>query len=146
MLALIKPERSELDYRTKLLKRLHNFDFGEEPQTFNEEDWDTFKQTWLSDDPKYIYRFGYCEECGFFVGAASLRSTSSDAYQLRILIDYNMRKCGFGASLLDQMLDLAKKNGASCVYLTLTPENPYVSFFTKRGFERTADDTYRRVL
>ena len=104
MLALIKPERDELDYRAKLLTRPHNFDFGEEPQTFSEEDWDSFTKTWLSDDAKHIYRYGYCEECGFSIGAASLCSTSSDAYQLRILIDYNMRKCGFGASLLDQML------------------------------------------
>ena len=146
MLALIKPERDELDYRAKLLKRPHNFDFGEEPQTFSEEDWDSFTKTWLSDDAKHIYRYGYCEEGGFFIGAASLCSTSSDAYQLRILIDYNMRKCGFGASLLDQMLELAKKNGASRVYLTLAPENPYLPFFTKRGFVPFSDDTYRRQL
>ena len=57
-----------------------------------------------------------------------------------------MRKCGFGASLLDQMLELAKKNGASRVYLTLTPENPYLPFFTKRGFEHEAADTYCRIL
>ena len=146
MLALIKPERDELDYRAKLLTRPHNFDFGEEPQTFSEEDWDSFTKTWLSDDAKHIYRYGYCEECGFSIGAASLCSTSSDAYQLRILIYYNMRKCGFGASLLDQMLELAKKNGASRVYLTLTPETPYLPFFTKRGFEHEAADTYCRIL
>lgn len=146
MLTLIKPEREELKYRSQLLKRPHNFDFGEQPQGFSEKDWDAFMELWLNDEPKHIYRYGYCEECGFSVGAASLTATASDAYMLRILIDASVRKCGFGDALLMQMMDLAKENGANSIYLKLTPENPYISFFTKRGFAPFSDDTYCRQL
>jgi GNAT superfamily N-acetyltransferase len=70
------------------------------------------------------------------VGLAVYRPRlSADTAQLAILhVSNGYRRQGIGASLVEEVVRLARSNGATNLYVSAAPSRPTVKFYLKQGF------------
>lgn len=144
MLELVKPLKSELKFRQRMFEKSANWDFGMHPEAFMEKDWDAFyEKISTSDEIGNYYRYVYCIECCAFIGLVTLeRQQDPDLYELKLLVDVDIRNCGYGSQILKIATKQAKELGGKRLSIQLKEENPYRSFFLKRGFTHDHDDWY----
>lgn len=139
---LIRPAKDEMIFRTTLYERLHNWNFGTRPYSFAREDWDTFYRDYVEADPRErFYRYYYCETCGVFVGEIWWEKANDGIYDLHILVERDMRGCGYGTRMLEEVETEARRQNIHTFRIQLLPENPYEVFFLRRGFKTAGTDT-----
>lgn len=68
-------------------------------------------------------------------GCALVRVVADEAELLSIAVERRARRKGFGAALLGQAIDLARKDGASRIFLEVAADNgPARTLYRTRGF------------
>lgn len=134
---LITPEKNELNYRKEILSKKRNTAFTHQVFHFNESDYDSFYQEWINADPKErMYRYLYCDECGYPVGEAFYQfNHNKNRYELMILVEYDAREEGYGTEGLALMEEEGRKHQIDSYTCFSLPDNAKaVSFLQHHGF------------
>ena len=139
---LIKPERSELSFRRKMLENLHTMSWLGHTISFPKEKWDCFYQkTVMADPEERFYRLIYCPGCNDFVGSiAYMLNRETGRYEMELLIDASRRLCGYGRWALGALKSAAKKQGISSLWVRIAKTNTAFEFLEKYGFVRAEED------
>ena len=93
--------------------------------------------------------FGDCLRAGYccwsllvgeaLIGYAIMVVTLDEAHILNICVDPEFHRCGHAQRLLDQLLELAVRHGASMVFLEVRPTNLAARhLYTRNGFSQIA--------
>lgn len=134
---LITPEKDELNYRKEILSRKRNMAFSHRTFDFRESDYDSFYKEWIQADPKErMYRYLYCDECGYSVGEAFYQHNHEKSrYELMILVEYDAREEGYGTEGLALMEEEGRKNRIDSFTCSVLPDNAKaISFLEHHGF------------
>ncbi len=131
---LITPTREELAFTKELHHNPNTMRFQHHIDEISDAQLDELYQLiTLDHQDTFLYRHVYCDSCGFMTGEAGWKK-ENDRHYIFITIAYDLRNEGFGTSALNDLITLAKQNNISKLYVKLSKDNPYLSFFEKRHF------------
>ena len=138
---LIKPELSELSYRKKLLGDEKTMRFCGKTVPFPREEWPAFYRDYVEADPVVgMYRLVFCRICNDFVGIISYRKNNeTGCYDMKILIENNRRRTGYGMDSLRLLQKEAAANGIHSFCTAIGRDNPASAFLEKAGFVKTGE-------
>lgn len=150
MAYLVKPELKELSYRRKLHESKNTMSFQNAADSFPKEAWLDFYRQIVEADPKEsLYRYIFCPSCNDFTGEVSWQYNSEkNRYEIQLLIQYEMRREGYGRKGLNLIKQLAQEQQIADLYAVVAHTNPAVGFFQhlKKEIVEEDQDTVTFIL
>ena len=136
-LSTYKPECRDLWFRQQMMADEETMSYNRRwggTIPFPEEYWQSWHDTWATDDQEHYYRY-VIDENGTFLGEIACHLDEGiNGYAADVIIHARYRGRGHGYRALELLCEAAKEKGIMVLYDNIAIDNPAIGMFISQGF------------